>query len=218
VSHLMKVGEMRRFYQLAPREFWLGMLTLAAVIVLDVLPALILGVVVALVLLIYRASRPLISLLGADPAAPGGFEDIKRHPDAVPVPGVLIARPDAPLFYANAELVREAIESAVASSPAPVRAVVLVLDANDDIDITSAEQLTKLADTLHASNLAFGIAHLHGPAAQMAQRSGLLAKVGADHIFQTNAAAVTWTQSQTTAHQPGDPAHAGPLTQPAEEE
>src|SRR5215471_1160473 len=57
VSHLMRVGEMRRFYRLVPREFWLGVLTLAGVIVLDVLPGLIIGVVVALVLLVYRASR-----------------------------------------------------------------------------------------------------------------------------------------------------------------
>jgi sulfate permease, SulP family len=197
VSHLMKVGEMRRFHQLVPREFWLGMLTLAGVIVLDVLPGLILGVVMALVLLIYRASRPLISLLGADPATPGAFEDIRRHPEAVPVPGTLIVRPDAPLFYANAQLVREAIEQAVASSPAPVRAVVLILDANDDIDITSADQLEKLTGTLHASNVALGIAHMHGPALQMARRSGLLAKIGPDHIFPTTPAAVAWARSTT---------------------
>jgi sulfate permease, SulP family len=82
VSRLMKVAEMRRFYQLTPREFWLGMLTLLGVIVLDVLPGLILGVVMALVLLVYRASRPLISMLGADPAASGVFEDIRRQPRA----------------------------------------------------------------------------------------------------------------------------------------
>jgi sulfate permease, SulP family len=218
VSHLMKVGEMRRFRQLAPREFWLGMLTLLAVIVLDVLPALILGVVIALLLLVYRASRPLISMLGAAPDTPGAFEDAKRHPDAMPVPGALIARPDAPLFYANAGLVRDAVEQAAAGSRVPVRAVVLVLDANDDIDITSAEQLTKLADTLHARNVGFALAHLHGPALHMAERSGLLAKIGLENIFQTTAAAAAWAQSQSTVHQAADSTRAGPPSQPAEEE
>jgi len=195
VSHLMKVGEMRRFYRLMPREFWLGMLTLAGVIVLDVLPGLIIGVVVALVLLVYRASRPLISMLGADPATPGAFEDTRRHPDAVPVPGVLIARPDAPLFYANAQLVRDAIEHAVTTSPEGVHAVVVILDANDEMDITSTEQLDKLADNLHDRNVAFGLAHVHGPALQMAERSGLLAKIGPDHVFETTPAAVAWARS-----------------------
>ena len=137
---------------------------------------------------VHRASRPLVSLLGADPATPGAFEDMRRHPEAVPVPGALIARPDAPLFYANAQLVREAIEHAVASSPAPVRAVVLVLDANDNLGITSAEQLGKLIDKLHAENVALGIAHMHGPALQMAQRSGLLAEIGPGRRWRRAAA------------------------------
>ncbi len=196
VSHLMKVGEMRRFRRLVPREFWLAMLTLAGVIVLDVLPALILGVVVALLLLIYRASRPQISMLGADPDVPAAFEDIRRHPEAVPIPGALIARPDAPLFYANAELVRKAIESAAGgTSGEPLAAVVLILDGNDDLDITSAEQLTKLAGHLRASNVALGLAHVHGPALAMAERSGLLAAVGPDHVFATTPAAVDWARS-----------------------
>jgi sulfate permease, SulP family len=202
VSHLMKVGEMRQFYRLVPREFWLAMLTLAGVIVLDVLPALILGVVVALLLLVYQASRPVISMLGADPATPGAFEDIRRHPGAVPVPGALIARPNAPLFYANAEMVRDAIENAVASSPAPIQVVVLDLDANDNLDITSAEQLGKLTDSLHARNVALGLTHVHGPALQMAQRSGLLAKIGTDHTFQATPTAVAWARSYAAAPDP----------------
>jgi len=195
VSHLMKVGEMRRFRQLVPREFWLAMLTLFGVIVLDVLPALILGVVVALLLLIYRASRPQISMLGADPVVSGVFADIRRHHGVTPVPGVLIVRPDAPVFYANAELVRDAVEQAVASSPDPVRAVVIVLDGNDNLDITSAEQLGKLAGNLNGKNVALGLAHVHGPALTMAERSGLLAAVGADHVFPTTPAAVAWARS-----------------------
>jgi high affinity sulfate transporter 1 len=191
VSHLMKAGEMRRFYRLVPREFWLAMLTLLGVIVLDVLPALILGVVIALLLLVYRASRPRISVMGADQAVPGAFADIGRHPGVVPVPGVLIVRPDAPLFYANAELVRDAIEEAADVA----RAVVVVLDGNDDLDITSAEQLGKLADKLHAGNVTLGLAHVHGPALDMAKRSGLLAKIGAEHIFPTTPAAVAWARS-----------------------
>ena len=65
VSHLMKVAEMRRFYRLMPREFWLGMLTLVSVITLDVLPALIIGVAMSILMLVYRASRPHLSVLGA---------------------------------------------------------------------------------------------------------------------------------------------------------
>ena len=112
-------------------------------------------------------------------------------------------RPDGPLFYANAELVRDAIEQAAASSPDPVSAVVLVLDGNDEIDITSAEQLTRLAGNLEGRNVALGLAHVHGPALQMAERSGLLARIGADHVFPTTPAAAAWARSVADAAAPG---------------
>jgi sulfate permease, SulP family len=193
VSHLMKVGEMRRFYRLVPREFWLGMLTLGGVIVFDVLPGLVIGVVTALLLLIYRASRPPVSVLGSDSHAPGAFVDIARHPDAASIPGVLVVRPDAPLFYANAQGVRDAVDSMAAASP-DIRAVVLVIDANDDLDITTTEELQKLFAGLQRQGLAVGLVHVHGPAFQMAERSGLLATLGPDHLFATTADAVAWAR------------------------
>ncbi len=80
VWHLMKVAEMRRFYALVPREFWLGMITLLGVIILDVLPGLVIGVVLSILVLVYRASRPTFSVMGADRDRPGAYEDIERHP------------------------------------------------------------------------------------------------------------------------------------------
>ena len=62
----MKVAEMRQFYRLRRSEFWLAMATLVAVITLDVLPALIIGIVFSVALLIYHASRPQVSVLGSD--------------------------------------------------------------------------------------------------------------------------------------------------------
>jgi sulfate permease, SulP family len=193
VSHLMKVAEMRRFYRLVPREFWLGMLTLGGVIVFDVLPGLLIGVVTALVLLIYRGSRPPISFLGSDPRTPDVFIDTARHPDAVPIPHVLVVRPDAPLFYANAQAIRDAIDVRVASAT-DIRAVVLDIDANDDLDITTTEQLQKLFEGLQRQGIAVGVAHFHGPALQMAERSGLLGVIGPDHVFANAAEAVSWAR------------------------
>ena len=89
------------------------------------------------------------------------------------------------------------------------RAVVLVLDGNDNLDITSAEQLGKLADGLAARNVPLGLAHVHGPALEMAERSGLLATVGAGHVFPTTPAAVAWAQSVADALGLGRPAGAG---------
>jgi sulfate permease, SulP family len=100
--------------------------------------------------------------------------------------------------YQRGWLAGDAIEQAVGSA----RAVVLVLDGNDNLDITSAEQLGKLAGGLAARNVPLGLAHVHGPALDMAERSGLLASVGADHVFPTTPAAVAWAQSVADAPAP----------------
>jgi MFS superfamily sulfate permease-like transporter len=123
VSHLMRVAEMRRFYQLRPREFWLGMLTLVGVVVLDVLPGLVIGVTLSILVPAFVASRPVFSVLGTRPGVPGGYEDLRRHDTTQPVPGVLIIRPDAPLFYANAQPLRDTVTprsaASMCGSPSP---------------------------------------------------------------------------------------------------
>ena len=117
VSHLMKVAEMRRYYRLVRREFWLGILTLAGLIILDVLPGLIIGVVLSILLVVYRDSRIPVSILGADPVVPGAYLDQQRHPTAQPTPGMLIVRPDGTLYYVNAQSVQDTIESLLSASP-----------------------------------------------------------------------------------------------------
>ena len=196
VWHLMKVAEMRRFYRLVPREFWLGMITLLGVVILDVLPGLVIGVILSILLLVYRASRPTFSVMGADRATPGAYEDIGRHPaSAQPVPGVLIVRPDAPLFYANAQPFRDTVTQLVQSSPEPVHTLILDLDANDELDITSSEALEKLLDELSHQHVRIGLAHVHATTEEMMRRSGILGKLGAGHIFPNLDTAVTWANT-----------------------
>ena len=191
---------MRRFHQLVPREFWLGVLTLATVVVFDVLPALIIGVVSSVVLLVYRASRPALSVLGESPASPGTFVDVRRHPDAIATPGVLAIRPDAPLFYANAQAVQDGIVGAVDRAVVPVDVVIVDLDANDELDITTLEALERLATNLHKRQIVLAVAYLHGPARTAAERSGLLDTIDAGHVFGNVADAVTWaTQYRKSA-------------------
>ncbi len=194
VSHLMRVDEMREYYRLIPNEFWLGMITLLGVIVLDVLPGLVIGVLLSLVLVIGRASRPKVSVLGASPDVPGAYVDVDRHPGARTTDGVLVVRPDAPLFYANAQAVRDAIDAGLGDD-GKVTAVVLDLDGNDRLDITSAEHLRKLQHELAERNIALCLVHVHAPAVRMAKATGLLDALGSDQMFANIDAALTWIRS-----------------------
>jgi SulP family sulfate permease len=196
VSHLMKVAEMHRYYRLVAREFWLGVLTLAAVVTLDVLPALVIGVVASILLLVYRASRPYLSVLGALPDTPGAYADIRRHPRARAVPGVLIVRPDAPLFYANAQAVQDNVRTLAAKPPTQVHTVLLDLDGNDELDITSVEALTKLALALERTDTRLGLVHLHGPARDIATRAGLLDHIPVERIHPTIETAIAWARAR----------------------
>lgn len=196
VSHLMKVAQMRRFYRLMPREFWLGMLTLVSVITLDVLPALIIGVVTSILLLVYRASKPRLSVLGVLPTAPNEFLDIGRHPQARALPALLIVRPDAPLFYANAQAVQDGVRTLLGTGSGHIHTVLIDLDANDQLDITSIEALTKLATALDQSGVSLGLVHLHGPAREIAQRAGLLEDLTPERIYPNLASAVASAQTR----------------------
>ena len=188
----LSVSEMRRFYALVPREFWLGMVTLLGVVTLDVLPGLIIGVVTSILLLVYRASRPRFSVMGADPDVPGAYEDIRRHPGARPIPGMLIVRPDAPLFYANSQSLRDTVTEMIRSSNGTIRTVILDLDANDELDITSTEALAKVIAELADHHVLVALAHVHATTADMIRRSATEGKPGADQIFPNLDSAVEW--------------------------
>jgi high affinity sulfate transporter 1 len=185
VSHLFKVKEFRRYYRERAVEFWVGLAALAGVVVIDVLPGLVIGVLGMLLLVVYRASRPHIGVLGRVPDARGAYGDVDRHPDYHQIPGLLVLRLDSPLFYANASLVRDRIKQLVGASDPVPRTVVLEAGANADLDITSAEMLEQLVDSLHAAGIAFALADLRRPVTEMLGRSGLTTKIGQNHLFHT---------------------------------
>ena len=188
----MRVREMRGFYRLVPSEFWLGMATLAGVVLFEVLAGLIIGVLLSLVLFIARASRPRVSVLGENPALPGAYLDLERHPSARATEGVLVVKVEAPIFYANAQAVRDSIDELVDKATDPVKAVVLDLDTNDDIDVTTADQLIKLRHSLDGRDITLCLAHVHAPTLLIARRAGLIHSPDSHHLFPTVSAAVAW--------------------------
>jgi MFS superfamily sulfate permease-like transporter len=185
VSHLWKVAEMRRYYDQLPVEFGLGLLTLLGVLVIDVLPGLVIGVVAMMLLVVYHASRPHVDVLGRVPGFPGAFGDLGRHPDYEVVPGLLLLRLEAPLFYANATLVRDRVKRLVGESDPVPRVVVIEIGANGDLDITSTEVLDQLIHALRDAGVDLALADVRRPVAEMLRRSGVITRLGEDHVFHT---------------------------------
>jgi MFS superfamily sulfate permease-like transporter len=111
--------------------------------VLGVIPGIGLAIVLAVIEFLWDGWRPHFAVLGRVEGI-RGYHDIKRYPDARLVPGLVLFRWDAPLFFANAELFHERVLAAVAASPTPVQRFVVSAEPVTSIDITSADMLAEL--------------------------------------------------------------------------
>jgi MFS superfamily sulfate permease-like transporter len=133
-----------------------ALVTLVGVVVLGLMEGILLGVVFSLVLLLRALAFPPDAVLGRTPA--GEWRDPAHRPEAVPVPGLLVYRFAAPLFFANSELFRERIEALIAGAAEPVAAVVVDGAAIHDVDIMACDMLAELDDDLRdrGIRLAFG--------------------------------------------------------------
>jgi sulfate permease, SulP family len=101
------------------------------------------------------------------------------------VPGVLIIRPDAQLYYANALTVRDEVKKLYDVAKPPPKVLILDLTATDRLDLTSADILAKYAKSLEGKGIAFYLAEVHVTVLEDARTTGLLEVVGEDHVFAT---------------------------------
>ena len=145
------------------------MAALAGVLVFDTLPGLFIGVVVSLLLLLYRASRPHVAVLGQVPGMPGQYGDLQRHPENERAPGVVLLRVEGGLFFANADTVRDAVR-AHAAEPG-VRAVVLDAETAPFIDVSAARMLIQLNQDLQRSGVRLVIARDVGQVRDVLRRA-----------------------------------------------
>jgi len=194
VWHILTARKLAKIRLVSRTEFWLAALTLLGVLFIDVLQGMIIGLVASVLLILYQSSRPHISALGHVPGIPGAYTDLKRHPENIKVPGVLILRLDAPMYYANALTVRERIKALLADTQPPPRAVVWDSTGQDTVDITSAEVIKGLLVELKNKEIDFYVAEMHAPVREFSQRTGLLDMIGEDHIFPTLDVAVRFLE------------------------
>jgi high affinity sulfate transporter 1 len=185
VAHILTSRKLLKLRQEAPAEVWFGVLTFAGVILIDVLQGMMIGLLASLAFVIYRTSRPHLSRLGRVPGVGGAYSDLERHPDNTAVPGVLIVRLDAQMYYANALTVRDRVRSLVREAASPPHAVVFVAEGQDDLDLTSAKVLKGLVTELQAGGVAVYFADVHKPVLDRAREVGLLDLVPEGRVLPT---------------------------------
>ena len=117
-----------------------------------------------------------------------GYHDIERYPDARPIPGLVLYRFDAPLFFANVDHFRERVRSL--ARPGEVGWIVVAAEPITDVDATAGETLQVLIDELDALGIELAFAELKDPVRDRLRRYGLEDAIGADRFFPTLGVAV----------------------------
>ena len=186
---LMEIPGVRALYDLRRSEFVLSIVCFLGVALAGVIPGIFIAVSVALLSFIQRAWRPYDAVLGRIDGQKG-YHDVSRHPEARRIPGLVLFRWDAPLFFANAGIFQDHVEHAIRESPTPVRWVVVTAEPITDVDTTAADTVRELLDDLADAGIRLCFAEMKGPVKDQLKRYGLFEAIGPDAFFPTIGAAV----------------------------
>jgi high affinity sulfate transporter 1 len=187
---LIEAAGVRKLYRMRRTEFGLSIACFLGVALLGVIEGIFIAVALSLLNFIRRAWRPHHAVLGrADDVK--GYHDVTRYPDAKRVPGLVLFRWDAPLFFANAEAFADEVREAVASSPTPVRWVVVAAEPITDLDATAADVLKELDGELAARGIDLRFAEMKDPVKDRLKRYAVFERFGDDHFYPTVGAAVS---------------------------
>jgi sulfate permease, SulP family len=184
VTRMMKVNELKRFYQFHVDEFAQAMLALLGVIVVGILPGLAIAIVLSLLRFIWGASYLSVSRLRPVPGKEHTYGNVEHTAEPSPIQGLEILRLNGPLFFANALRFRNEVRSLLSGSN-PLKAILINLHANFGIDLSSTDVLLGLVAEAKKTNTEVLFAELQDPVRQMFRRSGLLDRVGEDRLFST---------------------------------
>jgi len=187
---LFEVADLRRIHRIQRWEFWLSIACFAGVVALGAIAGIGLAILLALIEFVWDAWRPHSAVLGRAEGLKG-YHDILRHPEARVIPGLVLFRWDAPLFFANAEWFHNRALDAVAASPTPVRWLVVAAEPVTSVDVTAADMLAELDETLQFAGIELCFAEMKGPVKDKLKRFGLFARLGEAFFFPTVGEAVS---------------------------
>jgi MFS superfamily sulfate permease-like transporter len=190
VIGLIEISDLRRIYRIQRWEFWLSMTCIGGVAVFGAIPGIALAIVIAVIEFLWDGWRPHSAVLGRVDHVKG-YHDITRYPEAHLIPGLVLFRWDAPLFFANAEFFHDRVLDAIAASPTPVRWLVVAAEPVTSIDVTAADIVGELDDTLHAAGIEMCFAEMKDPVKDKLKRFGLFTRFGEKTFFATLEEAVS---------------------------
>jgi high affinity sulfate transporter 1 len=171
IRSLIKIPALQRLWRLSRVEFAAAALTMAGVLVFDLLQGILIGAGFSLLAIVWRVSRPNTAVLGRVPGTTQ-FADVARHPENEQIPGVLVFRVDDDIVYANVEAVKQHLLANVAVAEPPVRLVVLDLTNTPSLDLAGVDMLDDLADELRTGGASLRLAGATGLVRDTLRKAG----------------------------------------------
>ena len=192
---LMDVSAIRRYARVRRADFIAALVGLVGVIIAGPFYGLVAAVALSLLAIVYRSARLDIDVMGKIDGEKAAWGSIARHPERRTFRGVLVLRPDAPIFWANAEHLKEIVMTSVHGSDG-IRAVVLDLESTNQIDVTSVDMLTELLLDLRDEGIELYLVRVFQRVRQVLKRAGFVELIGDDHMWHSMSAGVRAARAQ----------------------
>ncbi|AYJ47926.1 SulP family inorganic anion transporter [Rhodococcus sp. P1Y] len=188
-TSLVDVTGLVRMWHMSRVEFALAAATFLGVALVGVLQGILVAIGLSFVAVVARAWQPYRTELVRTTDRPG-FHDVERHPDGSRIPGLVLVRFDAPLFFANGDIFDQYIRSVVADAPTPVEWVVIAAEPITGLDTTAVDELIDLDRYLEDQNIRLIFAEMKGPIKDRLIRFGLGSRFDSTRFYYTLEAAV----------------------------
>ena len=201
---LIDVQAFRRLAAFRRSEFMLALATCAGVLVFDILYGVVAAVALSVAELLWRVGRPHDAVQGLVPGL-AGMHDVDDYPQAETIPGLVVYRYDAPLFFANAQDFRRRALAAAGDGPGRARWFVLNTEANVEVDFTALEAVEAVRAELGRRGTVFALARVKQDLLDDLEAFGLAGKIGAERIFPTLPTAVAAYRQWASQHPPPGP-------------
>jgi high affinity sulfate transporter 1 len=194
---LADVGGTVRLWRQRRTEFALSIAAFAGVALLGVLPGIAIAVALSIANVFRHAWWPYQTVLGRVAGVPG-YHDLRSYPDAERLPGCVLFRFDAPLFFANTRTFREQLRRLARAEPAP-RWIVVAAEPITDVDTTAADMLEELDEALNARGISLVFAEMKDPVRRKLERYELTRTIDPAHFYPTLDAAIAAFQAEFAA-------------------
>jgi high affinity sulfate transporter 1 len=181
--HLTKPEYLRDLFARSRWEFALAAIVIAAELTLGVPHGILLGVTLSILMLIYRTSHPQGAVLGQLPGNEA-YRDIRRHPEAITFPGLLIWRVGGDLFFASVGHLDDGLKAALAASRPPAKHVLLDADAVNFIDTTGCDAVLSVIRELQSQGITFAFARVRDEVRERARFADIEEVVGATNFYE----------------------------------